>query len=149
MQTATNTNDDTVKHLNSFLRGELSAVETYRQALNKLDDLTHRATLEACSRSHQERVQLLTQEIRRRGGDPARESGPWGAFAKLVEGGAVLFGDKSGISALEEGEDHGRDDYRRDIGSLDAEARRFVEGRILLGQVQTHGAMRALKKALS
>jgi len=58
MQTQTH---DTVKHLNSFLRGELSAVETYKQAIEKLDKSTHRATLQLCANSHAQRAQLLTE----------------------------------------------------------------------------------------
>ena len=38
-------------------------------------------------------------------------SGAWGAFAKLVQGGADLLGDASAVSALEEGEDHGIKTY--------------------------------------
>lgn len=140
---------DAVEHLNSFLRGELSAVETYRQALQKLDDFAHRATLEQCARSHEQRVRLLTEEVRRLGGTPADTSGPWGTFANLVEGGAALFGDKAAIAALEEGEDHGKADYRRDLKHLEGEARLFVEARVLPEQIRTHDAMSVLKKALS
>lgn len=140
---------EAIDHLNSFLRGELSAVETYRQALQKLDDFAHRATLEQCARSHEQRVRLLTDEVRRLGGEPAKSSGPWGTFANLVEGGAALFGDKAAIAALEEGEDHGKADYRRDLKDLDGEARLFVESRVLPEQIRTHDAMSVLKKALS
>lgn len=136
----------TVDQLNSFLRGELSAVETYRQALSKLSDSTHRAVLEQCAVSHQERADLLTQEIRRLGGDPAESSGAWGTFAKLVTGGAKVLGEKAAIAALEEGEDHGRNDYQRDVGALEASARRLVEAQILPEQLRTHSAMSALKK---
>src|SRR5262245_8676029 len=110
MQTST---DATVTQLNSFLRGEISAVETYRQALEKLQDFPQRGTLEACEASHRTRVGILTDEVRRRGGEPAQGSGAWGAFAKAVEGTANTFGAKAAIAALEEGEDHGRDDYKR------------------------------------
>ncbi len=138
----------TVDKLNSFLRGEISAVETYRQALEKLNDKPEAATLSDCMRSHESRVQLLRQEIRRRGGDPAEGSGPWGAFAKLVEGGARVLGEKAAIAALEEGEDHGRDDYQRDVKALDSEARSFVEQNIVPEQVRTHRALSQLKKQL-
>jgi demethoxyubiquinone hydroxylase (CLK1/Coq7/Cat5 family) len=144
MQHATRS-EDTVEKLNSFLRGEISAVETYRQALQKLSSSVHRPTLEECLRSHEYRVQLLRQEIRRRGGNPAESSGPWGAFAKLIEGGATLFGEKAAIAALEEGEDHGRDDYRRDLKNLDAAGRTFVEQNLLSEQLRTHQAMSNLK----
>ena len=55
--------EHTVDHLNSFLRGEISAVETYRQALSRLDSFAYRSTLEQCARSHEQRVQLLADEV--------------------------------------------------------------------------------------
>ena len=57
-------------------------------------------------------------------GSPTDDSGPWGAFARLVEGGAKMFGEKAAISALEEGEDHGLKLYRDEIGKLDFASRR-------------------------
>jgi len=148
MQTHTSPEKDTVGQLNSFLRGELSAVETYREALRRLDESTHKSTLEECARSHQQRVTLLTQEIRRRGGEPAKESGPWGTLVKLLEGGAAALGEKAAIAVLEEGEDHGRNDYRRDSEQLDFEARQLIQTRILPEQLRTHDALSALKKAI-
>ena len=84
-----------VEQMNSFLRGEISAVETYRQAIDKVTDPSARMQLEHCRRSHQQRVDLLKQRILQVGGTPADGSGVWGAFAKLVEGGAKVFGDHS------------------------------------------------------
>jgi len=148
MQTS-KTTENTVDHLNSFLRGELSAVETYRQALEKLDSFAYRSTLEQCARSHEQRVRVLAEEVRRRGGEPAQGSGAWGTFAKIVEGGAAVLGEKAAIAALEEGEDHGRDDYRRDLEDLDAAARQLIELQVLPEQYRTHEAMSTLKKTLS
>ena len=96
-----------VEQLNSFLRGEIAAVETYRQAIDKVTDASVRLQLEHCRRSHQQRADLLKDRILRVGGAPADGSGVWGAFAKLVEGGAMVFGDKAAIDVLEQGEDHG------------------------------------------
>lgn len=139
---------NTVDKLNSFLRGELSAVETYRQAIDKLGGKPEAATLSDCMLSHQRRAELLRAEIRRRGGDPAEGSGPWGAFAKLVEGGAKVFGEKAAIAALEEGEDHGRDDYRKDTPALEPDAQAFVNSQLVPEQLRTHQAMSSLKKSL-
>jgi hypothetical protein len=142
--------NDSVDVMNSFLRGEISAVQTYRQALEKIADPgTTRTTLEECLHSHQRRVELLTSEVQRLGGSPARGSGPWGAFAKLVEGGAKLFGEKAAIAALEEGEDHGRDDYRRDLDKLDGEARASMTTKVIPEQERTHRALSDLKRALA
>jgi uncharacterized protein (TIGR02284 family) len=138
--------DATIDHFNSFLRGELSAVETYRQALEKIHDNMLSTTMRECLASHQQRVTLLTEAIRRLGGEPAKSSGAWGAFAKLVEGGAKAFGERAAIAALEEGEDHGLNDYKRDLDDLDASAKKFVEMFLLPDQRRTHDAMSQLKR---
>jgi uncharacterized protein (TIGR02284 family) len=140
------TRETDVDQLNSFLRGEISAVETYDQALEKLRDHPQLVTvLRDCRESHQRRVELLRQEVARAGGEPATGSGIWGGLAKLVEGGAKAFGDKAAIAALEEGEDHGRDDYREDVDELSPAIRALVESRLLPEQMRTHDAIKALK----
>lgn len=138
-----------VDQLNSFLRGEISAVETYRQALEALDKSAYRPQLAQCKQSHEQRVALLTQQIRSLGGQPADSSGAWGAFAKLVEGGAAALGDKAAIAVLEEGEDHGIADYSRDVDKLDPTVRSMVAQKIMPLQRETHAHMSALKNQLS
>lgn len=144
---ATKTNID---QLNSFLRGEISAVETYRIALDKVDaNSPARAELQTCMQSHQQRVILLRDAIRTLGGEPAEGSGPWGVFAKVIEGGASLLGDKVAVAALEEGEDHGLKDYKKEVGDLDASGKHLVTNQLLPLQQQTHDRMSALKERLS
>jgi demethoxyubiquinone hydroxylase (CLK1/Coq7/Cat5 family) len=138
-----------VDQLNSFLRGEMSAVETYRQALEALKSSTHVSKLTECKQSHEQRVAILTDEIRKLGGKPAESSGAWGTFAKAVEGGAKALGEKTAIAALEEGEDHGNRDYKTDVQKLDGEARTVVEQRVVPLQLRSHANMSALKKQLS
>ncbi|HEX2869996.1 MAG TPA: DUF2383 domain-containing protein [Polyangiaceae bacterium] len=139
----------TIDHLNSFLRGELSAVESYRLALDRLEPSEYRATLVQCSRSHQERVRLLTEAIVGRGGEPAESSGAWGSLVRLLERSALAIGEGAAVSLLEEGEDHGRDDYIRDLDDLDPNARQLVEFAILPEQQRTHAAVKAVKHSLS
>ncbi len=92
---------NSIDTLNELLRGEISAVETYRQALSKLTTSAARAQLEDCERSHQLRVEKLRDQVVRLGGKPDDKSGAWGAFARLIEGGAKTFGEKAAIAALE------------------------------------------------
>ncbi|MBA2480097.1 MAG: DUF2383 domain-containing protein [Planctomycetes bacterium] len=134
--------------LNSFLRGELSAVGTYKQAAAKLASSAHASVLSDGLASHQRRVEALRAHILKMGGKPAESSGVWGAFAKLYEGGAAMFGEKAAIHALESGEDHGIDDFKRDLHQLDEVCRRFVDVEILPEQARTHEKMSALKKSL-
>jgi len=101
--------------------------------------------------SHQQRVMMLREAIIALGGTPSTSSGPWGAFAKAVEGTAKVFGDKAAIAALEEGEDHGLKDYKRDLDDtdLDPQARRIVADQLLPAQQQTHFQLSSLKKRMS
>lgn len=150
METATsNLNAETVEQLNSFLRGELSAAETYRLALERMDLSGYRPTLVQCSRSHEQRARLLTEAILGRGGEPATSSGAWGALVRLVEKGAAGISESAAVAALEAGEDHGRDDYLRDLDNLEPSARQLVEYAILPEQQRTHDTIRAVKRALS
>jgi Domain of unknown function (DUF2383) len=152
MQTHTHASHDTtgtISQLNSFLRGELSAAETYRLALERLAQSQHRPTLIQCSRSHEERARLLTEAILGRGGEPAYSSGAWGSLVRMIERSAVAVSESAAVAALEEGEDHGRDDYLRDLDNLEPSARQLVEFAILPEQRRTHDTIKAVKRALS
>jgi hypothetical protein len=137
----------TIEQLNSFLRGEMSAVETYQMALEKIDEVsTLRDELLANLKSHQDRVMMLQDAVLACGGTPATSSGPWGMVAKVVEGSARLLGEKAAIVALEEGEAHGLSEYRSDLDALDAQTRELVESELLPAQEHTHERLSALEK---
>lgn len=138
-----------IDQLNSFLRGEMAAVETYQMALDKLAaSSTARDELLVNLKSHQDRVMALQDAIVAIGGTPSKSSGPWGTFAKMVEGTAKVLGDKAAVAALEEGEDHGLKDYKNDVNDLDPECRRIVT-QLIPQQQQTHDRLSALKRRLS
>lgn len=142
--------EDIIDQLNSFLRGEISAVETYAMARERVSALGPQGDLARCQSSHEGRVVRLTAKIAELGGEPATSSGVWGAFAKLTESGAALFGEAAAVGAIEEGEDHGRDDYKRGlekyaVGADGFGIRGFIED-LLAEQLQTHAIMASLKK---
>ncbi|MCP3097504.1 PA2169 family four-helix-bundle protein [Myxococcus sp. K15C18031901] len=137
-----------VDTLNSFLRGEISAVETYRMAMPHVSDDVRRRTLEECQRDHERRVEALRERIRQLDGEPAHGSGVWGTFSKLVQGGADVLGENAAISALEEGEDHGLHDYERDADKVHGDLRRFVRMELLPAQKSTHKKLSHLKHTL-
>jgi hypothetical protein len=138
----------TIGQLNSFLRGERSAVETYQMAIDKLPKSTFLDVLRTNLVSHEKRVAQIGTKISSMGGTSAKSSGAWGTFAKLIEGGAVALGEKSAVAALEEGEDHGRNDYQRDIGNIEPKMRAFVQG-LLDEQMKTHDSLSKLQKRMS
>jgi uncharacterized protein DUF2383 len=132
----------------SFLRGEIAAVETYRDALQKVTEAGPRAVLQDCVSSHELRVQRLREAIARWGETPVEGSGVWGAFAALVEGGARALGDRTAISSLARGEDHGLHEYRNNFWRLDKEGTEFVESVLLPAQEHTSQAIHELIKTL-
>src|SRR5437879_6012987 len=90
--------------LNSLLRGELSATETYQQAMAKMGNDRGVIDLRELHADHREAANALREHIHQHGGKPEQGSGVWGAFAKAVEGSAKLFGNAAALKALKEGE---------------------------------------------
>ncbi|RYZ60557.1 MAG: DUF2383 domain-containing protein [Proteobacteria bacterium] len=103
---------DRIEPLNRLLRGELSAVETYEQALETVSDQRALSELERISGEHHQAVGLLREQIRQFGGIADEGSGAWGLFAQAVEGTARVFGDTASLKVLKEGEEHGLKEYQ-------------------------------------
>ncbi|BDS06801.1 hypothetical protein NT6N_18410 [Oceaniferula spumae] len=111
MNTTPQYNEDCIKECNSLLRGELSAVETYEQAIDKFGHEGQGMPLRRIKEEHQASVRDLKDSITAMGGIPDDESGAWGTFATAVQGAANLFGDNSAVAALKQGEKHGENEY--------------------------------------
>lgn len=137
-----------IKQLNSFLQDEKAAVETYQQCVEKMDDAEVASELVALQKSHQQRVSLLSSKVRELGGTPEAKSGLWGNFAKLVEGSAKAFGKKTALSALEEGEDRGRDNYESKTKELSPECQSFINSTILPEQRRSHDELNRIIKTI-
>jgi hypothetical protein len=124
--------------LNSFLRGEIAAVEVYRCALARMGE--HGEDLRPCLASHERRVAMLRDRVEDLGGIPAEEPEPWDTLP-IDEAGD----DEATLTALEQGEDRGLKHYLDDVCKLDADSRRIVAREILPEQVRTHGCVSDLK----
>jgi uncharacterized protein (TIGR02284 family) len=126
--------------LNSLLRGEMSAIETYRQAIEKLGDVHDPLVevLRAMQRDHRDASEALWKHVEQHGGKPSEGSGPWGAFAKAVEGTAKMLGNAAALKALKEGEEHGLKDYEDALNdkNLPADCQALIRG--LIPQQRTH-----------
>jgi len=138
------TNQD-LDQLNKFLRGEMSATETYEQCMDKIDDSAIERELRSLKTSHATRATMLRAKVNALGGDADDSAGIWGGFAKLVEGGAKLLGKSAAISALEEGEDHGLAMYRDNLEDLTPTTQQFVRTELLPEQKRTHDALSRLQ----
>ncbi len=127
-----------VEPLNRLLRGELSAVETYEQALGKVGNKTYAQELERIRAEHLDAVESLRQEIRSFGGIADESSGVWGLWAQTVEGTATLFGEAAALKALKEGEEHGLKEYRTVLedNELRAKFRSLLAGEMQTRQIE-------------
>ena len=125
--------DHTIEVLDSLLRGELSAVETYSQAIHKFPDSAAQAKLESMRSDHLESVETLREIITDLGGDPSTNSGAWGGFAKSVESVAAAFCESLAMSALKQGEEHGIGEYEDALADkgLDAEVKAVIREDLL------------------
>lgn len=148
METRSHDAKNDVDLLNSFLQDELSAVETYQQCIEKIDQPQLASSLTELQRSHQKRATLLSHRVQELGGIPDTDSGTWGSFAKLVEGGASMMGDKTAISALEEGEDRGKNNYEKGTSELAPENQTFISSKILPEHQRSHDTLSRIKHTM-
>jgi bacterioferritin (cytochrome b1) len=138
----------TIDKLNTFLRDELAAIEMYQAALRGRSAFNGKTELSQCQRSHEVRAEALRGKIASLGGKPAGTSGLIGAWERLVEGVAVAVGADMAIRALEQGEDHVLQDYRKGLSDVDPEVRTFLERSIVPEEEVTHRTLSDLKKRL-
>jgi hypothetical protein len=135
--------DIRIKQLNTFLRGELSAAQTYDHARGKLNDPTVLQVLDDNFLSHHNRVELLRREIAVLGGEPAESAGLWGELASFVEGSAAILGQKVALSVLEQGEERGLNTYR-DRAMFDPLVQSFIEAELWPRQEESRNRLATL-----
>ena len=138
-----------VEQLKSFCRGEMSAVDTYHRAIEVTKQAWVLNELRNNLMVHEEHVHLLKQRIIELDGNPPESSGPWGAFANMIEGVAAAISENAALAILEEGERHGLADYKSDLSNLDYESLRLIEDRIIPQQTRTHTSLHEIVRALT
>lgn len=138
MTESSNTGDEAIQQLNSFLRGEISAAETYRMAIDKAggsdDNAANLGLLREIQEEHGRAAQAIRDRIRELGGEPSDSSGAWGAWAKFTQGTANLFGDAASLKSLKEGEEHGLKDYQDGVDDIDATSADLVGNQLIPAQ---------------
>lgn len=125
-----------IETLNKFLKDELAAIETYQQAIDKFqeDEEDGSEPLTPIHQDHREAVASLRALIDRLGGEPAEDSGVWGTWAKIIQGGANLLGKKVALKALHEGESKGAEAYQEALQDteLPTDIRSLIENKLLV-----------------
>jgi len=101
--------------LASLLRYELSAVETYDDALTKFENHHALADLHQIREHHGHAVVLLREQMDKFGGEQVESPGPWSCFEAAVKGGAHALG----FAALKQGEQHAINEYELALNNED------------------------------
>lgn len=86
-------------------------METYGQAIEKYAGHPAEDSLREIRSEHSKSAGRLSANVREMGGEPEKDSGPWGVFATAVQGTANLFGPGSALESLKKGEQAGHKDY--------------------------------------
>jgi hypothetical protein len=97
--------------LNSLLRGEMAAVDTYTRAMDKFDDLEVIADLQKIRDEHSRAVRELRDLVIECGCRPADQTGASGAFAVATTAAANAAGPATVLLALRRAEEHGSSEY--------------------------------------
>jgi uncharacterized protein (TIGR02284 family) len=137
--------------LNKLLNNELSAMETYQQALEKLRKdagLGEALQLLPIYEDHKAAVSSLQEQIYHLGGRPLYDSGIWEKWAKMDQEGTYLLDKEVALNALREGEQNGVEDYEQAVqdSDLPLDVRYLIQAKMLLKQ---HSHIRMLDMLIS
>lgn len=136
-----------VAPLNSLLRLELKAVETYRRAVLIIPRPAVRLLLQSNAENHQRRAELLRREIEVRGGMPVDTQSPWTFFEAL--GTCESYEEeRRALEALAQGEDLGLSDYLEVIGRAEGSLSAFLRAQLLPEQERTYTSLARLARRL-
>lgn len=133
-----------IEQLDTFLRNELSAVEAYAGAIERLPMSIHRLALASCKGSHALRVTLLRRRLADLGATPSDDVS-WRGLANPLDRIAPLA-EQAAIEALEACEDRGHQHYRDHLSMLTVQSRPFVSRQLLPEQKRTHAMMMELRR---
>jgi hypothetical protein len=133
-----------IEDLNALLKNELSAIETYNQALTKFQDKNGATVLQRCQQSHTERANKLRAAILNLNGDPSNDIGVGGKIGKLMMSGAQSIGDQAIIIALQTDEGEWSANYEWRLVSMHSDYREMVKNELLPEQQATEQKLREL-----
>ena len=139
-----------MKTIEKLLKDELSATETYQQALEKFQMPGGQFvanSLMPIFGAHKAAASSLEAQIVKLGGTPHKSTGAWGSWAKILLEGATLIGKQTAIKVLLEGEKSGEGDYEDALKdtTLSSELRTLIQTKLLPAQ-QAH--VRSLDRLL-
>jgi bacterioferritin len=112
--------------LNELLKGELMAMNIYKETDDIQGDEQVTAMLAEFARDHQEHARLLTNRIHELGGTPIETAGLPGAMADITAKVNALMGPSHLLEQIYGGEDKGVHAYEDRIDELDPKSQELV-----------------------
>jgi|SoiMethySBSTD1v2_1073268.scaffolds.fasta_scaffold494627_1 demethoxyubiquinone hydroxylase (CLK1/Coq7/Cat5 family) len=119
--------------LNSLLRGEVAAGNTYDSVIAKFDGKPQAIELQRIRDEHAESAAVLRERVRHFGGDPAEGPGFWGKVAAAITGTAKLLGPAAALGTLKQGEEYGIGQYENTLTGpeIDPDDKDLIRYRLL------------------
>lgn len=105
MDTTLDVQASNTEALNALLRSEMSAVDTYTEAMGKFNDQLVIADLQKIRDEHSRAVRELRDHVVRSGGRPSDAPRAWGMFASALEGETSEVSPATVLAALRQGEE--------------------------------------------
>jgi len=121
--------------LNSLLRSEISASDTYSQAIPRVASDVE--VLREIAREHGRAVNDLREAIKGVGGIPDETSGIWPALPpRVYEGPAQVFGEAATLQVLKDVEERGLGDYQDALKRLNGSASDLISDSVIPAQLK-------------
>lgn len=114
--------------LNELLKGELMAMNIYKETDDLQGDEQVMGMLDQFANDHQEHARLLADRIRELGGTPVTSTGVAGTMAGLSSKINALRGPSHLLKQVYDGEDKGVHAYEDRVDGLDPESQELVRG---------------------
>ncbi len=112
--------------LNELLKGELMAMNIYKETDDMQGDEQVMGMLDQFGRDHEEHAKLLADRIRELGGTPITSTGMAGAMAGIWSKVNAMRGPSHLLQQFYDGEDKGVHAYEDRIDELDPQSQELV-----------------------
>lgn len=138
-----------VDSLSALLSSSISACETYRKAIRRIERNGDRraVALRAILWDHADQADQLRREVLRLGRVSESSPNVWGVWTKAPEGPDTLVGDATAMKALKEGEQHALDLSLAALPELEGSALRLVRDTIRPSLAQHIGLLDSILAA--
>lgn len=100
-----------IQDLEKIMQVEISAVEAYKQVINKYSTYEHEHELRSILADHENAVEFWKTQLRSKAAPIEESSDPWNVVVDTFSASDKLHADSATLQALKDGEEHGLNAY--------------------------------------